>query len=538
MGVGVSARHRAVPTHDVPDSPGSRPWADTPWILLGIAVAVAAGIALRFWCRSDLWADEALSVNIAKLPLGRIPGALRHDGAPPLYYLSLHVWMQVFGTGNAAIRSLSGVVGTVTLVPVWYMGRRIDERRRATGAAPLDGPNTVAWTCLLLFALSPFAIRYSTEARMYAIVMLLAACGYLAVARAWERPTIARLVPVALVTALLLYSHYWAFALLTVVSVTLAVLAVRAPAPARRAPISIILAIGVGALLWLPWLPTFLFQIRHTGTPWGAPVSPFGSWALAFSTFGGNVHAAGWMLGVLVGLGVFALALDRRHIVIDLGTTRGVRLEAIVAFATIALGLLLGRIAGTTFEARYASVAFPLLVVIGAVGLMAFGDTRVRVGVLALALALGAWGGLSNVARQRTQAFEVVPILRDQAARDDLVVFCPDVIGTDIESQLPSDLRTTSFPNLAKSSARIDWVDYADKVAAVNPATFAQRLVHKAGPHTIWFVYTDNGAAADQKCAKIADFLTLARPNRTRALEPNSYFFEHQGVYRYPVNTP
>ena len=49
-----------------------------------------------------------------------------------------------------------------------------------------------------------------------------------------------------------------------------------------------------------------------------------------------------------------------------------------------------------------------------------------------VALALGAWGGVSNVGRQRTQAYQLVPIIRDQAAPGDLVVFCPDAIGTDV----------------------------------------------------------------------------------------------------------
>ena len=64
-------------------------------IAVGVAVglAIAAGLFLRFWTRSGLWLDEALTVNIARLPLHDIPDALKHDGAPPLYYYLLHFWM-------------------------------------------------------------------------------------------------------------------------------------------------------------------------------------------------------------------------------------------------------------------------------------------------------------------------------------------------------------------------------------------------------------------------------------------------------------
>jgi mannosyltransferase len=495
------------------------------------------GIVLRFVCQSDLWADEVLSVNIARLPLDTIPDALRQDGAPPLYYVLLHGWIRIFGSGGTAVRALSGVAGALTLIPMWFIGRRLDDRRRRLALAPTDAGNVVAWSALLLLALSPFAIRYSTEARMYSLVMLFVALGYLAVVRALERPSLVRLAAVALLTGLLLYTHYWAFSLVAVVAVVLVVIAVR-NAGGRRAAIATLAAVAVGGLTFLPWLPNFLYQLQHTGTPWGAPVSPFGSWAATFSSFGGNAHPAGWMMLGLVLLGVFAVAIagDGRHVVLDLLTQRGVRVEAAIAFGTVALGLLVGRLTGTTFEGRYASVAFPLFVAVGAFGLLAFGDPRVRTGVLIVALTLGAWGGISNVGRQRTQAYQLVPIIRDQALPGDLVVFCPDVIGTDVVGRLRSDVETTSFPNRT-SSARVDWVDYADHVRRVRPTRFAADLDRQAGDHTIWFVYTDNGTPADGRCVEVADELSVLRPNRTHPLEPDPYFFEHQGLYRYPAPT-
>ncbi len=36
--------------------------------------ALVVGVVLRFVTRSPLWLDEALSVNIAHLPIGDIPG--------------------------------------------------------------------------------------------------------------------------------------------------------------------------------------------------------------------------------------------------------------------------------------------------------------------------------------------------------------------------------------------------------------------------------------------------------------------------------
>src|SRR5690606_36341602 len=91
---------------DVPDlRQGWGPWRVPVLALIGLALV--AGVVLRFIASSPLWLDEALSVNIARLPLGEIPEALRHDGHPPLYYVLLHGWMELFGEGNRAVRAFS-----------------------------------------------------------------------------------------------------------------------------------------------------------------------------------------------------------------------------------------------------------------------------------------------------------------------------------------------------------------------------------------------------------------------------------------------
>jgi len=117
---------------------------------VGVGLVIAAGLILRFWTRSGLWLDEALTVDIARLPLHEIPNALKHDGAPPLYYYLLHFWIVLFGQSNVAVRSLSGVIAVVTLPVAWLCGKRF-------------GGRVVAWTLLVLLASAPFAVYYATE---------------------------------------------------------------------------------------------------------------------------------------------------------------------------------------------------------------------------------------------------------------------------------------------------------------------------------------------------------------------------------------
>ena len=65
-------------------------------------ILLAASAYLRTRYRSvQFWIDEAISTGIASHPLGAIPGLLRHDGSPPLFYFLLHFWMQAFGATEA-----------------------------------------------------------------------------------------------------------------------------------------------------------------------------------------------------------------------------------------------------------------------------------------------------------------------------------------------------------------------------------------------------------------------------------------------------
>ncbi len=173
-------------------------------------LVVTVSLVLRFWTRSALWLDEALTVDIARLPLHEIPNALKHDGAPPLYYVLLHFWIVLFGQSDDAVRSLSGIIGVATLPVAWLCGRRF-------------GGRAVAWTTLVLLASAPFAVYYSTESRMYALVILLTGCGFLALQRAITAPNLWNMAAVAIVAAALLYTQYWSLYLVAITAIWLGV---------------------------------------------------------------------------------------------------------------------------------------------------------------------------------------------------------------------------------------------------------------------------------------------------------------------------
>ena len=145
----------------------SHGWAPRAWpsacpkSLLVLAFLVGLSLALRTQAiHARFWIDEGLSVGISSHPLGDIPGVLRKDGSPPLYYLILKLWMSVFGSGEADTHALSVAFAIFTVPAAWLGGRALFGDR-------------AAWIAALLAAINPFLTYYSQETRMYALVALL-----------------------------------------------------------------------------------------------------------------------------------------------------------------------------------------------------------------------------------------------------------------------------------------------------------------------------------------------------------------------------
>src|SRR5207342_1082390 len=111
--------------------------------------------------------------------------------------------------------------------------------------------------------------------------------GLIVVPRALEQTTLGRLACVSLVTAALVYTQYWAFYLVGIVGATMLLAAWR-HAARRREYLMVAGAIAVGLLLFIPWLPTFLSQRAHTGTPWGVAVLPGLPIGMTFLGFAGG----------------------------------------------------------------------------------------------------------------------------------------------------------------------------------------------------------------------------------------------------------
>jgi len=499
-------------------------------VVAGAVVVLAAGLVLRFWSRSHLWLDEALTVNIARLPLRQLPRALRHDGAPPLYYVVLHLWMRLFGTSTAAVRALSGVLAVITLPLVWRAGRRLGADEDAA---------LVGGVAVLLLASSPFAIRYATEARMYSLVALLTVLGYLALARVLERdrPTPLDIGAVGLVSGLLLLSHYWSLYLLATVAGALLIKGRRGGAATRRQVTAACAGLALGFVLFLPWLPSLVFQLRHTGTPWAVPAS-FSAMVNAIGEFAGGRSSSGRALGLLffalAGFGLFGAAVDGHRVEIDLRTRPRARGMAVTVAGTLAIAIGIGFATRGAFAARYAAVVFVPFLLLVAAGTVVFVDRRVLAGVIAAAVAFGLVTSTGNVTTDRTQAGQLARELRSQLRPGDVVGYCPDQLAPAESRLLPRNVTQVTFPRYAGPSF-VDWVDYGATVRASDPSAFARFLDRQAGPgHTVWMIWASLYRTLGTDCEQINAQLSALRPQTNQLIEADTqHFFEHANLVRY-----
>jgi len=498
------------------------------WVVAAVVAVVALGVVMRFVTFSEMWLDEALSVNVARLPLRDIPEWLRHDGAPPLYYFLLHLWTDVFGTSNFAVRSLSAVFSVATLPAIWFAGRRI------------AGPRG-AWIAVLVLASSPFGIGFGSEARMYSLVMLLVTLGYLAVRRLLERPSLGRQAVVALLTGLLLYTQYWALYLVAVVGALLVWQAWRGRDPStRHAALAGVVALAAGVITFLPWVPTFLYQSQHTGTPWGDAIFITASFPFALRDFAGGEHSEAYaVLVILITLtivAVFGRAIDRYRIELDVRTRPGVRGETFVWVATLLLGGGLAFLTKGTFAGRYASVLYPLFVLVVVYGITVFADKRVQAILLAVVVVFGLGSASRSVFDDRTQAAEVADVIRERARPGDVVLYCPDQLGPSVSRLLSGTrgLQQLTFPRGDRPQL-VDWVDYKERRSRVNPNAFARMVADRAGPgQTIWYVIAVQYRGGNEgQCDAVQRALTPLRTNPQLVVEADDNFPEFLGLLEY-----
>lgn len=364
------------------------------------------------------WIDEGLSVGISSHPLTDIPHVLRLDGSPPLYYLLLHVWMQVAGTSEVATHWLSLIFALLCIPVAFWAGAALFDRR-------------VAWTLAALAALCPFLTSYAQETRMYSLVALLSLVSTTCFALAFLRGRTAYRIPFGIGYAALLYTHNWALFLGVAYAIVLAIVWWNADREGRRALVrDVAIAFGTALVLYLPWLPTFAFQAAHTGAPWATPPSIHTLIRAPSMLLGGDTGTVVVLLAGGAGLAAIARDGDR---------DRRVLVPALVVLALVPILVAwLASHVSPAWATRYLAVAVAPLLILAAVGLRRAG----RLGMVGLALLVVTWA-LDGAPAAKSNAHYVADTLGPRLHNGDLVISTQPEQLPVMHYYLPHDVRLT-----------------------------------------------------------------------------------------------
>jgi mannosyltransferase len=430
-------------------------------IAIGVAFLAGVSLSLRTTAiHARYWIDEGLSVGISSHPFFDVPGVLRQDGSPPLYYLILSLWMDVFGFGEADTHALS-IGFSVAMVPAAFMAGRALFGMRA------------GWYAALLAAINPFLTYYAQETRMYALVALLSVVVSGTFVLAFVHRRRAWLPAFAASLALLMYSHNWG--LFLAVGTGAAALALLAGEPDRRAFLrDAILAYGAVALVYLPWVPSLVFQAGHTGAPWSEAPQMKDALGGITSLLGGAAPAMAF--GLVAASGLAGLMVAPR--------LRGPKARAVLALLTMGIvALVLAWVMSQISPAwatRYMSVLLGPLLLLGAGGMSRAGN----LGIVAIVVLAVLW------AHPRTRALEAKSnahtasvLVRDQMYPGDLVVAVHPEQGPLMHLYLPKGLRWANAMGPVSDPRVMDWRDALQRLKDAKPKATADGLIRSLKPN-------------------------------------------------------
>jgi len=383
---------------------------------------------------------------------------------------------------------------------------------------------------------------------MYSLVMLLVFVGWILLDDILRcgRATVVRLGALSGTTALLLYTQYWGLWIAAAVGLFVIWLSVRGTEPALRSSARrVVLSLGVGLLLFVPWIPTMIYQSAHTGTPWASPMRPTAmvAWTLCTFAFGDYADAALFaaVLLMMVLLALFGFGRSRRSIELQFRPRSQFAIEGAVILAVVLISTVVSVAAGAGYAPRYAAVYFPLVAVMVAAGITRFLAPRLKF-IVALVVLLPMLGGSVLSAREtRSQSRQIVDALAaDQRIGRDFLVVCPDQLGPAISRELkirPSGalgLTAVSYPD-GRDLGFVDWVDYQQRNDAADPTAFAVEILARAAQFpgsNIYLVWNGEYRTFDGDCEAITAVLGSASDG-TELVQSDSTIFEHASLIRY-----
>jgi hypothetical protein len=431
-----------------------------PWLSIGGTLVILALLSAFIRTRTvsgQYWFNEAIATGVASHPLSDLPGLVRQAGGSPLYYVLLHFWIDVFGSGEPATHALSLLFALLTIPASMWAGWSLFGRRAGYYAA-------------VLFALSSFLTRYAQETQMYSLMALLAIFAVAGFLHGFLYGRRRYLIMFVVALELMLYTQ--GSAVLFAAGAVVALYPVwRRCTDRRRLLRDAALAFGAVVLLYLPWLPTTIDQISHNTAPWH--YTPQLGATVPSDLLGGERVNVTLLAAAVVGLAPLFFVPKR-------GSRDWTSMWVLIAIAVAGFAIArLGSVAGPSWVARYfASLVVPLLF------LSALGAARARlVGLITILLCVGFLANAGSFAPSyksdmRDVAGEVAPLMH---AGDLVLVGQPEQTPL-AWFYLPGGLRWATIEGRVSDPTTMNWSGALGRLQGAGPRATLQPLVASLRP--------------------------------------------------------
>jgi len=317
--------------------------------LLALITLVAAALRFAYLGSKDIWYDEAFSISVAQLPWPDFRKVITNREAnSALHYLTLKLWIVAFGTGEYAARSLSALAGIATVPALYLLARRL-----------FGYP--VAIVSALLLAFNTYHIRYSQEARGYAMAVLLAVLCTLAFTELLRKPNRAQVVTYSILCVAAIYTHLFC------ALVVLAHFAAPGMSSWRKLPLRKFAYSGATIILFSVPMLLFVWKKDVGQIDWIAPPTLASLVELAVK-FAGN--GAIWLTVASVAAVAYGVALTiKRRFTPEVSNTQPRALVITWLFLPLLLALTIS-FWKPIFLPRYLIVALPAFILFAAIGIV------------------------------------------------------------------------------------------------------------------------------------------------------------------------
>ncbi|MBN1367138.1 MAG: glycosyltransferase family 39 protein [Dehalococcoidales bacterium] len=405
-------------------------WVKNHPTLLLLALITALAIFLRFFTlgSESIWLDEAYSIIESHLSVQGIAASSNH---PPLYFWILRVWIDIFGTSEFAIRSLSAIFGVFTIIPIYFTGKTLFNKR-------------IGLLSAFLASFGVTLIYYSQDARAYSLLVLLSTLSYLFFIKIFNTDEKKYYIAYTVVTVLLIYTHF--FSLFLIGAQILFYLIFIKKYPGLKIKHLIPLAIIIVSII--PMLLLLKDNINRIGGGGFWITEPsntaFFNTLINFSATGSTRYVVFAIFIILAIWGIISLFRNtnkpcrknpkynknKAHNIIEeecpgLGSTPTMVLLLLWLFIPTLIPFIESKLLVPIFQTKYVVGAYPALVIMVAAGISYLRSKWLIYPVLILIIILSSVGLYSYYKYpNREQWREAVRYIETHSQPDDLIIIC------------------------------------------------------------------------------------------------------------------